>query len=254
MNAYEKIKSQVLATFDQNIQKIDELRKFDEILLEHISGLVQGYRDKATIPTTKGRLDKLLTSILAIKTNGSLRENYQTINNQCLVLLVSHFGSTLGELFRRCFTYAMQIGKSGEFEKREIKATIDELRNLGTADEGRVLGDLYMRQNDISFQDMKSILSSFEDCFTAKMPRDERVNNIILVQACRHVIVHSGGIVDERLVKQVKSACPRKIKPEILVGDHIVFEKEEIDLAIHEMKEFIASMVSKLEIYFSNPD
>jgi hypothetical protein len=44
------------------------------------------------------------------------------------------------------------------------------------------------------------------------MERDKDVNNIILGQACRHVIAHRGAVVDERLVRQVKGAQPRTIK------------------------------------------
>ena len=62
------------------------------------------------------------------------------------------------------------------------------------------------------------------------VPRDAVVNNIVVAQACRHVIVHAGSIADRRLVKQVAQALPRDVKQDIREGQPIQFEPDELPM------------------------
>jgi hypothetical protein len=166
MKTFDEIKVHIIKNFKQNVEKVDELRKFDEILLETITGLISGFRDKATRQTTQTNLDKLLSTLSGIKSHGSLKENYRTINNQCLVLLVSYFGSTIGEIFRKSFSLALENNKSQTFGDAELKLTVDEIKNLGSIDENSNLGDIYIKQKSINFQDMKSTCNIFTELCT----------------------------------------------------------------------------------------
>ena len=252
MAIFSEIKSRILTNFEQNVQKVEELRKFDEILLEHITGLIKSYRDAATYPATIAKLDKLFTSVSAIKSNGSLKENYRTINNQCVVLLVSYFGSTVSEIFRKSFALSLEKNKSNTFGDAELKLTVDEIKNIISIEENSSLGDIYVKQKNINFQDMKSTVNVFKNCFKSEMSRDEIVNNIIVGQACRNGIVHSGGLVDDRLISQIRDANPRGLRIELELGSLITFEKEDIDLIIKSMKQFLEILMTKIGIYFSS--
>jgi len=248
---FSEIKSQILNNFKQNVRKVEELRKFDEILLESITSLVQVYKDQATIHSTQTKLDKLLLSIKNIKSNGSLKENYRTINNQCVVLLVSYFGSTIGEVFRKSFSLALEKSKSDTFADTVLKLTVNEIKSVASAHENLNLGDVFIKQKNINLQDMKSVVDVFDSCFKSKMDKDEMVNNIIVSQACRNGIVHSGEMVDDRLITQVKGAFPRELKVELQLGSQISFEKEEIDLIVKNMNQFLEILLMKIEDFFT---
>jgi hypothetical protein len=73
---------------------------------------------------------------------------------------------------------------------------------------------------------MQSIARAFKDYLGIEIERTQRVNDIVLAQGCRHVIVHSGGIVDDRLVRQLSSAQPRRLKPRLVLGERIQFTDE----------------------------
>ncbi len=53
-------------------------------------------------------------------------------------------------------------------------------------------------------------------------------NDITTSHACRHVIVHSGAIVDRRMIGMLRSAQPRTLKPDVQEGERIQFSEEEI--------------------------
>jgi hypothetical protein len=64
----------------------------------------------------------------------------------------------------------------------------------------------------LSFQDMKSIGRAFKLLLAEDLPRDTRINNIIVAQACRHAVVHAEGVVNGRLLNEIRDADPRTVK------------------------------------------
>ncbi len=253
MATFKEIKTQVLDNFRQNVRKVEELRKFDEILLEHIISLVKANRDNAAIPSAQSGLDKLLRSISNIKPNGSLKDKYRTINNQCVVLLVSYFASSIGEIFRKSFELALGKNKSSAFGNSELKLTVDEIKVLISTEENANLGDVFIKQKNINLHDMKSIFNVFKNCFDVEFDKDEMVNDIIVVQACRNSIVHSAELVDDHLINQARGAAPRFLKRELVLGSKISFEEAEIDLVIKSMNRFLEQLLTKMETFFELP-
>ncbi len=61
------------------------------------------------------------------------------------------------------------------------------------------------------------------------------MNDIILGQACRHVIVHAGGLVTEQAVLQVSGAIPRRVKPKLVSDEAVQFVPEEVELIAESM-------------------
>ena len=90
--------------------------------------------------------------------------------------------------------------------------------------------DLFILKKDISFQDMQSISRAFEDYVDISLERDQDVNNIIVGQACRNVIVHKGAVIDERLIRQISGAKPRTLKQQLHLGKNVEFTPEEIQV------------------------
>jgi len=78
--------------------------------------------------------------------------------------------------------------------------------------------------------------------------KDSDVNNIIFGQACRHSIVHAGGIVDDRLMHQVSSAFPRDVKNSLPEGATLAFNPKELKIISESMMKYVESLGTKLGV------
>ena len=106
--------------------------------------------------------------------------------------------------------------------------------------------DLVIAKRDLSFQDMGATHRAFDQYLNVSLVQDRRVNNIIVTQACRHVIVHTGAAITDRLVKQVSKAVPRDLKPNLLVGEPVQFTPEEVGAACENMLGYIDDLAQKV--------
>lgn len=228
--------------FERNIRSVKKLINFDrEVLSFAIDAVSELHHDISTRlkienPQTNGR--RALDILLGIRNNDSLKTSFSTINNQAVVLMVSYFGSACSDIFR----YAAKIAVEKHQDKRvmghENKFSISELTEYGE-NIGSYVGDILINKNDISFQDMKSISRAFGDYFGIQIPKSYIVNDIIVTQACRHSIVHEGGVVNKRIIKQIASAKPRKIKTDIYEGHQLAFSESEIEMASDSMISYV---------------
>jgi hypothetical protein len=109
-----------------------------------------------------------------------------------------------------------------------------------------MFADLLIAQHDISFQDMQSIRRAFEKHLDVRIERDAGLNDIIMGQAGRHAIVHAGGIIDNKMIRQVAGAQPRALMPAPKLGEHIRFQPSDIRLLATSMTACVASIVESL--------
>ena len=237
-------------TFKKNVESVYNLMNFDRVLVNHCLGLFKSYSNnlkKIKINSPSYNPVKIIQSLEYIQENDSLRPQYQTIFNQCLVLLVSYFSSAVSEIFKSCLIYS----NSNNLLREEIKISIGELKLLDF-NLSENFGELVATKKDISFQDMQSILRAFETYFEYKTEKNKDINNIILSQACRHVIVHKGGVVDEKLIKQVSSAEPRDVKDNLNINENIQFSPDEIEIIGKSMIEYINKLCQGLNENINN--
>ena len=188
-------------------------------------------------------MQNTLDMLANIREHDSLRRHYTTIYNQCVVLLVSHFGSALHDIFVAAAPKCLGRVTANEHEKETLKFSLSELRDRNY-DLRDVIGDILVTKSDISFQDMGSTLRAFERYCGILISRDSSVNNIILAQAARHVIVHAGGKVDVKCTGQLRDAFPREVKRTLAVGDSLVFTPAEIDSIAASMRTFVGNIVT----------
>jgi hypothetical protein len=92
---------------------------------------------------------------------------------------------------------------------------------------------------------MQAIHRAFKEYLTISIEKDNLVNNIILAQACRHVIVHSGGVASERLIRQIKGAFPRDVKSEIKRDNKVQFSPDEVEIVSKSMGKYVKSLAEK---------
>lgn len=195
-----------LQLFEQNIQSVRKLMNFDrdvqDFAIEQIEKLHNTLVnvDKIENETRNGK--RTLDLLKQIRSNDSLRPRYQIIFNQAIVLLVSYFGSAISDCFRTATQISIALDDKRVLNE-ELNIEIEELLIRGDQIND-VLGDLLIQKKDISFQDMKSVSRAFKEYFGIEIKKDNVVNNIILGQACRHAIVHEGGRVNGRIIRQVR--------------------------------------------------
>lgn len=241
-------RNDVFRGFKESLESVDRLinldREITQLVLTDLTNL-QYKLKKAGLDNPVYNVRKTIDSIETIRKHDSLRSRYETVTNQALVLLVSYFGSALSDLFRICVLIKIDADEDSDLLNEEIKLTIRELKGQDR-DLRESIPDILVAQRDISFQDMGSWHRAAARYMGIKLCRDQTVNDIIAAQACRHVIVHSGSVVTERLLSQVKDAHPRKLRCEFELGKTITFSTDEISTISESMQAYISLIVDKI--------
>lgn len=240
-----------LESFEKNLESVRKLMNFDrdvqDMAITSIEELHENLVNKQGITNEQLNGRRTLDILKGIRENDSLRSRYKIIFNQAVVLLVSYFGSAVSDCFRLATQMAIE-SRDKRLLDEELTLGIKELVDRGDQI-GEVLGDLLIQKKDISFQDMQSIHRAFKKHFDIIIEKDETVNNIILGQACRHCIVHEGGRVNTRIVRQVENAKPRHLKPEINENEQLEFSTAEVDELGDYMKNYISGLQSRITRY-----
>lgn len=229
-----------LDTFKHNVSEVDRLVHFDKEILELVTLMFSNLHEQLRHKHADERLNggRALKMIKGIRTNATLQSKYQAIYNQAVVLLVSHFSSALGELFRYAVSERLSQEDPGDLLREDFKLTVSDLRDRDWSLKGAI-PDLLIAKHDLTFQDMASTVRAFKAYTGRSVLRDDVMNNIITAQACRHVIVHAGGKVSEKMLKQVSGANPRQLKKHLNLGDEITFSIEEFELVKQNMLIFV---------------
>ncbi len=173
----------IASNFGNNVESVRKLMDFDKTLLQICLAQLRNTNEKIKSKklTNLYFLDNAIASLENVRENGSLKIFYETIYNECVVLLVSFFASALKDLFQESTKICLTSGKSTKINKEEIKFQVDLLQGADFDIESYVCDTI---SNEISFQDMKSIRRNFKKFFECDMEVDETTNNIILAQAC----------------------------------------------------------------------
>jgi hypothetical protein len=236
-------------TFKDNVNDIFKLMEFDQIILDvaitGLEDLQETLRKSYSIDNPRQLAENALQLLRSIREHKSLRPRYQVIFNQCVVLLVSIFASSVSDLFKKGINDLAEIGDSSVLKSEELKISVSQLLEFN----GEIkdsLGDLIAEKNDLSFQDMKSIGRAFKTYFGFTIEKDVNVNNIIMAQAGRHVIVHDSSRINDRILRQVFGAHPRTLKPE-LSGNVVSFDSDEVTLIANSMQDYLKSVRKQIE-------
>lgn len=214
---------------------------FDKSLLELCIGILKEHQQGDRQHRSTNIITALITAFEGVRARGELRVHYEVMYNQCLVLMVSHFASALAELYRRNIVEALrkEVVKGGS--KEEIKIPLTRLVGLESANE-EVLGTLIRDSQSISFQDMQSTRKAFEAGFGCVVARDADMDNIIVGQACRHVIVHSGAIVDDKFLRQTREAKLNTLGKRFELDATIQFTPGELAMVEASMLRFLTNI------------
>lgn len=233
--------------FRDNIAHVRELLNIDRLILDISIRLLEGVqkahdRQKQPITNPTLRVDKPLTILKNIRVNDSVAPRLQVVRNQAVVLIVSHFTSAARRIFAERLAAGLREDPPAPVAKEALAISPEEILGLGD-DPTSGLAEAIMRKKDVSFQDMKSMSRAFKEMLGIEVPRTPFVNDIVVAQACRHAIVHNGGIVDAKLHKQVQGAVPRRLNPGLQLGATIAFTDEEVLSAANSMECHLEALV-----------
>jgi len=153
--------------------------------------------------------------------NDSLKKEFDIIYNQVCILAVSALSATIEKYF---VNYVNSNVHDVGFNKN-IKLDFGELKkyNFNLKPE---LGKIFLeKDNSINFQDLQSILRSFEIYLKIKIEINEEIKNyIIFYQQCRHIIVHKNCKVDKDFLNKVdENANFKKYR----LGDTIQLDEKD---------------------------
>jgi hypothetical protein len=238
----------IAVSFEANAASVYELLEFDRFILDFLVGGLQDLADslleqgRHTAATT---VSNRVAALRNIRSSDSLRPRYETIFNQCVVLLVSYFGSALHSLFLEGVSASLRSGRSIPAAGQDVKIAWRELNSKEDALEV-VFAELLIAQKDISFHDMQSITRAFKEHLALDLGRSGQTNDIIVGQAARHVIVHAGGNVDARMLRQLSNVRPRRLKTALQLGERIQFNTEEVRLLGATMSEYVGRLAVQL--------
>lgn len=221
---------QAIRTFRNNVQSVDQLADLDRGLLDQV---IQQLKERDARIKSSGADNprwlsgNTVTYLENIREHDSLRPGFQALVNQSAVLLASYFASGVSQLFRAAVASSLEHNPSKPLVEYELKLTVKDLKSLGPEIVDSI-PDLIAEGPGISFQDTQSIQRLFNTYLEVDIPRDEVTNDVSVELALRHVLVHNGGIVDRKCLRQTEGANPRKFRREIKLNESINFRTEEI--------------------------
>jgi hypothetical protein len=240
----------ILDNFSKHVDDVNRLITFDEHVMAYVINAVNSLHEQLKKNySSKEQINgaRELQMLKNIRDNDSLKPRYSLILNQAIVLLVSYFGSAVEDIFSEAVIKALRNNSSTKLLEGDIKLTVAELLELTENPNDSSVAALFIDKKDLSFQDMQAIRRAFKEYIGVEIAKNTTVNNIILAQACRHVIVHAGGEITNRLIKQVSGAKPRDIKEEIREGEIVQFSHQEVQEVTKSMKDYLSKLVANTQ-------
>lgn len=222
--------NKIVDELEKNLKSVDELINFDKIILDFSINQIDKLNEKLKNGPCKIDNPYLLAentskAIKNVRENNSLRIQYQSVFNSCLVLQVSYFTNALEEIFKYCL----------ETNYR------DKFENIPPA------------KRDFNFQNIHSSKKAFEKSFSYKFQNSSKLNTIILALCSRHAIVHSLGKADQKFLNHTNPARPRDIKHEFELHQEIQYTPSELEFIRLSMIDFIndlsEDLTKKLGLY-----
>lgn len=242
---------QIIETFKTHMKSVEKLMNFDRDVLDHAIISIEDLQKRLTqhheISNAALTAERTLTMLRGYRKNDSLRSRYETIFNQALVLLTSYFTSSISDLFKIGVSKVLDKNSESPLHKEQIKISFRDLRE-NDFNLKEIAPELLILAKDISFQDMQSISRAFKDHLGISIEKDKTVNEIILGVQCRHIIVHTAGLADDRLIRQLANAYPRDLKNTLKAGEKIQFTVEEVNSVGAAMLEYLEAVSAKIEL------
>ena len=234
------------ADFEQQLDQIRGISDVHEETQEFVLGFVDGFKNSLLVSLndpSKKEFDKMRTQIERIKDHKKIKEKYNIIYSQSLVLLVSAFESAMNEVFKFIINEKSSL-ISWPVDKKKIQIDVSEL-----GDETTTPGDLVLKafKENVNFQNPDSTLRFCSEYLKLGIPFSE-LSQLKFFFMLRHVVAHNGSKVDTQLIGSAKNAdrsIPRKGSL-VEVRDHDYLEADRL------VRSFFSSIVSAVKQKIDN--
>ncbi len=239
----------VVARFDKNVKAVLSLSDLDRGLLDSAIEAIQTRDERllnSGVDNPRMLAGNTLATLRRVRENDSLRPGFQALVNQSVVLLVSYLSSAVSDLFKVGVARTLAGTPSDYLRDLPLKLSVGQVASLG-GDLQDTLPDLVAETPGISFQDTKSIARTFSQFFAVDIAVDSVTNDVTAGLAFRHVLVHSGGVVDRRCARQLEKAVPRSLRARIRVGQTLEFTTEEVGSLAEAMTSYVGRLALLLE-------
>jgi len=247
----------VETTYAFNVESVESLMQFDSMVLTTIDDMLD--RLQKDLEDKRANLAIVAVqnhrkNIQNIRKNESVKHHYDTMLNQCVVLLVSHFASAVHDALRAGVYEALRHGQRFPVAKQEIKAKMGDLW-YGQDEHRRAehIVDLAIDQPGVSFQDMLSIHRTFNDYLMITTPRGPALNDIIIGQATRHCIVHAGGKMTLKSMKMLGNRTGHRLHLRVVADQPIQFERDDVRALAASTTEYLGELLGNMQQTMTAP-
>jgi hypothetical protein len=247
----------VETTYAFNVESVESLMQFDSIVLTTIDDMLD--RLQKDLEDKRANLAIVAVqnhrrNIQNIRKNESVKHHYDTMLNQCVVLLVSHFASAMHDALRAGVYEALRHGQRFPVAKQEIKAKLGDLW-YGQDEQRRAdhIVELAIDQPGVSFQDMQSVHRTFHDYLTITTPRGPALDDIIIGQATRHCIVHTGGKATLKSMKMIGSRTGHRLNLRPIADQPIQFERDHVRALAASTTEYLRELLVTMQQTMTAP-
>ncbi len=236
-----KTLDEVKNNFQESLVTVGQIVDIGSDVGDLLVGMLEGLKKEneslpAFIPY-KEKLDRTIDVVKMIKNDPRLKQKYEIIRNQAIVLVVENFESFLNDCVKTLVNYYPGVIKWPE-KKKILPVNTDVLRySIPT------VGDLViasLKKEEVNFQDLQSIVRFFKDYIEFDFVlEDKRRDRIIFSHALRNIVVHNGSAVDSGFLAQVRNtnfAKKYKDKEKILLSE---VEYRELLLEFQELSNEI---------------
>lgn len=182
----EKLESTPMIMRDQAVQCLEKVINESKKLVHNDKKVIQNNID----------------SLESIKEE-SMKEQFSVIYSQMCVLAVSSLEAILKDYFVDSFNDKTDINIENK-KLNEIKVTIRDIIDNELNFDNK-LGSLILERDKPNFQDLKSILSNFENYFNKEIELESNLQKkLCFYLEIRHLLVHKGGVVDKKFINSTK--------------------------------------------------
>lgn len=190
--------------FREELDNIDKLEQTPNLVREiAVDSLNRAISTSGIQTTAKGSLERCKEGLENID-NKSFENNFKIIYSQMCILAVSGLEATLKKYFENALSNFSNINQSNE-ELKKTKISLAELVGNHLKFSGE-FGKLVLAKSNLNFQDLKSIKKIFSGFISKEIVLEpETEKKICFFLEARHILVHKGGVVDEKFIRATDS-------------------------------------------------
>ena len=195
--------NEYVTKLSSRFEKIEKLESTPMIMRDQAVQCLRTVLKRSQLKHNDRNIIENKISLLENIKEESMKEQFSVIYSQMCVLAVSSLEAILKEYFVDSFNDKTDINIENK-KLNEIKVTIRDIIDNELNFDNK-LGALILERDKPNFQDLKSILSNFENYFNKEIELESNLQKkLCFYLEVRHLLVHKGGVVDKKFINSAK--------------------------------------------------